>query len=231
MRKFVWTVALLGPVTALAWARQQPELQVDKDQIYSPGNGVKAPKLAHAVPAVYPGDPKLAGTSCSRVVGAVINPDGSVGMVQARDKNLDPFDEAAIEAVKRSEFKPGTFHDAPAPVTILLWIPFVKKKAAIPEVLPIQPDVMPKPIFGPNVSPPATNQDSQKKIRIKGKVLVSLEVDEDGAPRNLWVMRSDNKELDQPVLDAISKYRFHPALKYGVPIPVSTVIESDLRLY
>lgn len=232
MRKFACTVAFLVPVTAFAWPGQQPALQADTVQIYSADDGVKVPKVARGVPAVYPADPKLAGTSCSKVVGAVINPDGSVGMVQARDLKLDPFDEAAIEAVKRSGFKPGTLHGTPVPVKVLLWVPFAgKKKAAIPEVLPTQPDVMPKAILPPNDLPPDTNQHSHKKVRIEGKVLVSIEVDEDGLPRNPRILHSDSKQLDQDAFDVMSKSRFHPALKYGLPIPVPLVLELDIRLY
>jgi TonB family protein len=37
--------------------------------------------------------------------------------------------------------------------------------------------------------------------------------------------------LDQKALEAVRKYRFKPAMKAGVPVPVMITVEVNFRLY
>jgi TonB family protein len=53
----------------------------------------------------------------------------------------------------------------------------------------------------------------------------------DGRPRNLRVARSLGMGLDEKAAEAVSRWRFEPALKDGRPVAVQISIEVVFRLY
>lgn len=56
-------------------------------------------------------------------------------------------------------------------------------------------------------------------------------VDEDGNPQNVRVIRPLGMGLDEKAIEAVRRYRFNPALKDGVPVPVEIKVEVNFRLY
>jgi len=74
--------------------------------------------------------------------------------------------------------------------------------------------------------------DHARRAKIQGVCLISLIVDTHGLPENPRIIRSIESSLDQNALEAISHYRFKPALRDGTtPVPVMITIEVDFRLY
>lgn len=81
-----------------------------------------------------------------------------------------------------------------------------------------------------NVS--AIFSDEARKRKIQGICLVSLIVDRNGMPQNMRMVRGIGYGLDENALNAVSRYRFKPAMKNGVePVPVAITIEISFRLY
>ncbi len=72
--------------------------------------------------------------------------------------------------------------------------------------------------------------DEARKARLQGLVVLRLEVDERGAPRNLEVVRSLGMGLDEQALEAAAKWRFRPAYRNGKPTVASAFIEVNFRL-
>ena len=56
-------------------------------------------------------------------------------------------------------------------------------------------------------------------------------VDEQGKPENLRVTHSCGEDLDKKAVDAVSKWRFQPAMKEGSPVAVKIVVKVDFQLY
>ena len=86
--------------------------------------------------------------------------------------------------------------------------------------------------LGRAVTPPvilhqaqAEFSDEARKKQINGACLVSLVVDAQGMPRDLRIEKSIDPVLDRNALIAISEYRFKPASKDGIPVPVKIEIE------
>ncbi len=73
--------------------------------------------------------------------------------------------------------------------------------------------------------------DQARSAKYQGACLISLIVDPQGMPTNLRVARPLGMGLDLNAIEAIRHYRFTPAMKNGVPVPVSITIEIDFRLY
>ena len=57
-----------------------------------------------------------------------------------------------------------------------------------------------------------------------------LIVDEHGMPHNPQIVKSLDPGLDQKALDAVLQYRFRPAQKRGVAVPVMITIRINYQL-
>jgi len=73
--------------------------------------------------------------------------------------------------------------------------------------------------------------DVARSNKYQGVCLISLVVDAQGLPTNMRIARPLGMGLDQQAIEAIRHYRFTPAMKNGVPVPVQVTIEVDFRLY
>ena len=96
------------------------------------------------------------------------------------------------------------------------------------------------PIYrvGGDVSPPAPLSTPEakyttqaRKARIMGICVIRLIVNTDGIPESLTVTHSLDPGLDQNALEAVSKYRFKPAMKGDKPVPVVIAVEVNFMLY
>ncbi|MGB9032827.1 MAG: TonB family protein, partial [Acidobacteriaceae bacterium] len=72
--------------------------------------------------------------------------------------------------------------------------------------------------------------EAARKAKLEGIVLLKLVVDEDGNPQNVRVVRPLGMGLDEKAIEAVRRYRFNPALKDGVPVPVEINVEVNFRL-
>jgi protein TonB len=50
-------------------------------------------------------------------------------------------------------------------------------------------------------------------------------------PQNVHVERALGMGLDEKAIEAVRQYRFRPAMKNGVPVPVEIKVEVNFRLY
>ena len=73
--------------------------------------------------------------------------------------------------------------------------------------------------------------EEARRAKIQGSCTVSLIVDANGMPQDARMEVGIDPGLDQNALDAVSKYRFRPAMKDGQPVPVPITIEVAFRIY
>jgi TonB family protein len=71
---------------------------------------------------------------------------------------------------------------------------------------------------------PAYKPDSEG-FRISGTVLVGLVVSSKGAPKDVHVVRSLEKAVDQTAVEAVQQWQFEPARKGGQPVAVRITVE------
>jgi TonB family protein len=67
---------------------------------------------------------------------------------------------------------------------------------------------------------PAPSPDAARRLRLKGKVTVELTVTETGEVVDARVVESAGEILDQPLLDAVRHWRYHPADLNGLAVRV-----------
>lgn len=65
---------------------------------------------------------------------------------------------------------------------------------------------------------------------LSGKALLSLVVDVDGHPKDIKVISPLADGLAEQAVKAVSKWRFQPGTKNGVPVPVTSKIEVNFQL-
>jgi TonB family protein len=99
------------------------------------------------------------------------------------------------------------------------------KKAADHTLLPggIRP---PRVIYSPD---PGYSEEASK-AKFEGTCVLSLIVGTDGNARDIKVVRSLGKGLDEKAIDAIKTWKFEPGTKDGVPVGTQIDIEVTFRL-
>jgi periplasmic protein TonB len=83
----------------------------------------------------------------------------------------------------------------------------------------------------PIVTPEAEFSDEARRAKYQGICMISVIIDTHGYPQNPRVVQRLGMGLDEKALEAVSKYRFKPALKDGQPVPVRIVVAVNFRLY
>jgi protein TonB len=72
--------------------------------------------------------------------------------------------------------------------------------------------------------------EEARKAKYSGTVLLSIIVDATGMPRDIKVIRPLGLGLDEKAVEAVSKWRFKPAMKNGHPVAVQANVEVNFRL-
>jgi TonB family protein len=60
-------------------------------------------------------------------------------------------------------------------------------------------------------------------------VVLSMTVDETGKPTNLKVVKSADRFMDEGVLEAVSQFRFQPALLDGQPVAIPVTLDYHIQ--
>ena len=77
----------------------------------------------------------------------------------------------------------------------------------------------------------AEYSEEARAAHYEGICLVSVIVDAQGNPQNVHVSRSLGKGLDEKAVEAVRKWKFKPAMKGNMPVPVFITVEVNFRLY
>ncbi|HTS68044.1 MAG TPA: energy transducer TonB [Terriglobia bacterium] len=80
-------------------------------------------------------------------------------------------------------------------------------------------------------SPEPAYSDEARKAKFQGIVLLWIVVDAQGNVRNVQVAKALGMGLDEEAVKTVSSWRFKPALRQGVPVPVQVQVEVSFRLF
>lgn len=72
--------------------------------------------------------------------------------------------------------------------------------------------------------------EEARKARFQGSVMLAMEVDLEGHPRNIRVVRSLGLGLDERAIEAVSQWRFKPGLLNGRAVNSPVSVEVSFRL-
>jgi TonB family protein len=232
-----------SPDTPLAQAAPPASDQAapspDANGVYPAVPGIESPYLTSPAMAALPAD---ADTSRPRIVRftVVIGADGSIGKLSLLNPQGDALETAAATAIQQSKFAPGTLNGNPVPVQVCVSVPFIRVRPPIPHLQAcIDPNGPNRPHLPPGTTPPRATytpvpeySEQARKKKIQGTVLLSTLVNEQGQPTDIRIERSLGYGLDENAVQAVSRYRFSPAIdRDGHPVAVRIRIEVSFQLY
>ncbi len=202
---------------------------------------------------VYPQTAKDANKQGMVFIETVVSKTGSVQSAKVK-KGTDPeLDKAALEAVKKLTFKPGSHKGKTVPVSLVIPIRFAldpqsvkdnlqqspsasEKKETTKYVAPegdilTEADVMPEPIGGiMSIFKDLVYPEEAVTKKIEGKVLVSFVVDEQGNVVNPIVLRGIGYGCDESAVKAVSSAKFTPGKHKGKTVKVKLVLPVMFKL-
>ena len=73
--------------------------------------------------------------------------------------------------------------------------------------------------------------EEARKAKVAGNVLVYLQVDAEGHPQHVHVLRGIGMGLDEKAVDAVRLYKFKPAMENGKPVPVEMNVEVNFQIF
>jgi len=229
MKRMVWALGLMAVAGTFAWG-QATAPQPDKDGVYSMGMGLPPAKLIHAAPANCPSDPSLAKKKQVVALRVVIGADGTPGAIEQMNAHPGPFDDAAIAAVKASQFTPAKYKGNPVPTWMMVCVPFLgDPKLAVPMTVSAGEKGVSVPY--PVNSVEADFPKSVPKNFAAGVVLIHMLVTDEGLPSEMRVVYPLGHGFDEEALKAAGKYQFAPAKYHGVPVPFYITVEVNFRRY
>ena len=218
---------------------------LDKDGVYELGPGIEPPVLLNPTPVTGSQDAIESCTPSMVRFPVVIGVDGTAKVRDAFLARPHPCADLVIPVLQQSKFQPGTLDGKPVPVLVCIRVPFLRIREPIPRIGPCaasfertdsaapDPFRLPPGARAPvpikTVVPEFT--DEARRAHHEGVVLVSMIVNEEGLPTEVQVERSAGMGLDEKAVEAVSQYRFEPAMLDGKPIAARVRVEVSFRLW
>lgn len=72
--------------------------------------------------------------------------------------------------------------------------------------------------------------EEARKVHFQGTVVLGIDVDTNGVPANIHVVRSLGLGLDERAIEAVAKWRFRPALSGDRPVSAPALVEVSFHL-
>jgi TonB family protein len=191
---------------------------------------VMPPTVISPVPPQYSDPAQELAIQGTVVLEVTVRTDGRADMIRVRRGLGYGLDENAILAMRRWRFRPGTRNDVPVDVSLNVEVNFNlssnRGDAQTEDAFPVGQFIAPRVISreDPQYSPEAREQ------RIMGTVVLEVIIRDDGTPDIQRVVRSLGYGLDALAIDALSRWRFAPALLNGAPIDRTVKIEINFNL-
>ncbi len=186
---------------------------------------------------VYPKKAKEAKIEGTVVIQAFVNEDGIItDCVVFRGIPNTGLNEAAIDAIKKTKFKPATQKGEPVGVWIAIPINFKLEKDDDREknskVKFVPYDTPPRPIEGQKaILENLVYPKKAKEAKIEGTVVIQAFINEEGIVTDCVVFQGiPNTGLNEAAIDALRKTKFEPATKDKKPVGVWIAVPINFKL-
>ncbi len=80
-------------------------------------------------------------------------------------------------------------------------------------------------------SPDPEFSEEARKAKVSGNVIVYLQVDTNGRPTHVHVIRGIGLGLDEKAVEAVRQYKFKPAMENGHPVAVEMNVEVNFQIF
>lgn len=199
-------------------------LQPDNRRLRPAAQLDTSPKLQHLEPVK---DPRSSSESDFRgetvLVEAVIDETGAARFARATCQDCR-LSRAAAETVMLSRFAPARFDGRPVATRIQIPVRFLDQSEVAYSLENV--DARPRPIYQVGPYYPM----SMRSSGIQGRVVIEFVVSADGLVVDPVPKSSTNPAFETPAIEAISRWRFEPGMKDGMPVPTRMVIPIGFAL-
>jgi TonB family protein len=208
-------------------------------------------RLVYRVDPQYPKEARKQNIQGHVLLKVTVEKNGNVDDIAILSGDLILAD-AAVDAVSAWRFEPYTqsgssvkalqklsFHFVPGERIGKLDTPIEAPTRATPWSLADQNIPSEAKVYsvGPGVTypravyaPPPEYTRAAKKINFQGACLLSLIIGPDGQARDIKVIRALGKGLDAKAIEAVSKWKFQPAMRNGQAVAVLIEVEAQFRI-
>jgi TonB family protein len=125
------------------------------------------------------------------------------------------------EVVDADPKEPASVEPPPEPIIVLPLV-FLPPDSGLSPIYDVPPTVIRKV--------PPEYSEVARRAGVEGVVVLYAEVDTSGQALNVRVIRSLGYGLDERAIEAVTKWRFRPALKDGKPVQVGSTFEVFFML-
>lgn len=80
-------------------------------------------------------------------------------------------------------------------------------------------------------APDPEYDESSRKAKIEGTVLLQITVTKDGLVKDPKIKRSLREVLDKRAVETVSKWKFSSATQYGKPVAMYLIVEVTYKLH
>jgi TonB family protein len=109
----------------------------------------------------------------------------------------------------------------------------------LPAAVPSNPTTVPDPVYhiAGNIQKPVVVQlanpqysEQARQAKFSGSVEVYCILEKNGTPSHVRVVKGVGMGLDEKAVEAVSQYKFRPAMLHGQPIRVDLYIQVDFHI-
>jgi TonB family protein len=193
---------------------------------------VLPPQVVESRKPIYTNEGLAAGIEGTVTLEASVDLSGNVKILRVVKSLGYGLDERAIGSVLDWKFAPATRDGVPVKVITQIDVDF---KLPPPIIDPIDGSLVLR--IGPGVTPPTvisrvepSYTDKARDARFQGTVVLRALVHKDGTLIVEHVVRELGMGLDENAIDALQMWKFKPAMKDGLPVPVELNIEVNFNL-
>jgi len=118
---------------------------------------------------------------------------------------------------------------------ILTWMRILLIGCCALCILPAQTDDEAVYDLTPDITPPRIIKQvnprypTNRGVRAVGSVIIGLVVSSKGLPKDPYVVKGIDKDLDQSAVDAVKEWRFSPAQKNAKPVAVRISLQIEFH--
>jgi TonB family protein len=207
-------------ITAFSQQTQPPL----PEGVYRIGNGVTPPQVVSKVDPQLSEEARLANLNGTVSISLVVGEDGGPRNVRALTSAGLGLDEAAIAAVSKWRFKPGSKDGMPVPVSVDVEVNFrllTDRGAWVPTRVAFDsPEGTARPVLTSAPYPPMYSATGET-----GSVALSFDIAPNGAATNLHIIKSSGPAAESQVIRIVRGWQFRPGVKDGQPVSVRCTIE------
>lgn len=193
--------------------------------VYKVGNGVSTPRLRFKVEPKYTkeaGKFRLEGAVILRIVVGSDGKTSDLRVVRSLGLGLD---ENAITAVSNWQFEPAVKDGQPVSVIAQIEVNFrmLDKDSKVRWHLARAEFHLP-----PGASRPVIEKGPSPRVAdaaVSANATATFDINEKGEAVDVHIDKASDAEWGRDVIKALSKWRFTPASKDGVPVSVSCTME------